>query len=170
MRIPRLLAVVVLVSAATAGAADLSKLKTWTGGATPPLALNDLDGKAHALPDYRGKVVVLNFWATWCAPCIEEMPSFERLAKQLANAPFALVTVNFGEKPARITPFLEKIGVDVPVWLDTDMRASKAWVKRGLPTTYIIDAGQNIRYQVLGELAWDAPEVEAKIRELLPAP
>ena len=170
MRIARLLVVAIIAFAMPAFAADLSKLKAWTGGASPPLALKDLDGKQRALPDYRGKVVVLNFWATWCAPCIEEMPSFERLATKLADEAFALVTVNFGEKPARITPFLKKIDVDVPVWLDTDMRASKAWVKRGLPTTYIIDADQNIRYQVLGELAWDAPEVVAKIRELLPTP
>ncbi len=170
MRVHHFIAVILVASASIATAADLSKLKKWTDGAPPPLALEDLNGQQRQLADYRGKVVVLNFWATWCAPCIEEMPSFERLANQLANAPFALVTVNFGEKPARITPFLEKIGVDVPVWLDTDMRASKAWVKRGLPTTYIIDADQNIRYQVLGELAWDAPEVVAKIRELLPTP
>jgi thiol-disulfide isomerase/thioredoxin len=168
MRIHHFLAAILAASALTAAAADLSKIKEWTGGAPPPLALKDLDGKERQLADYRGKVIVLNFWATWCAPCIEEMPSFERLAAKMADEPFALVTVNFGEKPARITPFLKKIGVDVPVLLDTDMRASKAWVKRGLPTTFVIDADQNIRYQVLGELAWDAPEVEAKIRELLP--
>ena len=133
------------------------------------MALKSLDNKPHQLTDYRGKVLVLNFWATWCAPCIEEMPSFETLAKRLAGEPFALVTVNFGEKPERIKPFLKKIGVDVPVLLDSDMSVSRAWVKRGLPTTFIIDADQNIRYQVLGELAWDAPEVETKIRELLPA-
>jgi thiol-disulfide isomerase/thioredoxin len=169
MRVHHFIAVILVVTASVATAADLSKLKKWTGGAPPPLALEDINGQQRQLADYRGKVVVLNFWATWCAPCIEEMPSFERLAAQLADEPFALVTVNFGEKPARITPFLKKINVDVPVWLDTDMRASKAWVKRGLPTTYIIDADQNIRYQVLGELAWDAPEVKAKIQELLPA-
>ncbi|HUU73037.1 MAG TPA: TlpA disulfide reductase family protein [Burkholderiales bacterium] len=168
MRILPFLAVILVAFVTTTVAADMSKMKRWTGGAPPPLALKDLDGQERALADYRGKVVVLNFWATWCAPCIEEMPSFERLAEKLADEPFALVTVNFGEKPARITPFLKKINVDVPVLLDTDMRASKAWVKKGLPTTYIIDADQNIRYQVLGEIEWDAPEVESKIRNLLP--
>ena len=65
-------------------------------------------------------------------------------------------------------PFLEKIGVSLPVLLDPDMSVSKSWVKKGLPTTYVIDADQNIRYQVLGDLAWDSAAVEAKIRELLP--
>ncbi len=157
-----------LALAASLTAADLSKFKPWSGGTLPALVLKDLNNKQHRLADYRGKVLVVNFWATWCAPCIEEMPSFERLAKRLSDEPFALLTVNFGEKPSRITPFLKKIGVDVPVLVDADMKVSRAWVKKGLPTTYIIDADQNIRYQVLGELAWDAPEVEAKIRELFP--
>lgn len=152
----------------SATAADMSKMKTWSGGEPPLLALESLDGKQHQLTDYRGKVVVLNFWATWCAPCIEEMPSFERLAKRLKGEKFALLTVNFGEKPGRIKPFLEKIDVDVPVLVDGDMSVSRAWVKKGLPTTFVIDANQNIRYLVLGELEWDAPEVEAKIRQLLP--
>ena len=170
MRIHFLIAAILAVSVTTASAANLSKIKEWTGDEPPPLTLEDLDGQQRELSHYRGKVVVLNFWATWCAPCIEEMPSFERLAARLADEPFALVTVNFGEKPKRITTFLEKIDVDVPVLLDTKMRASRAWVKRGLPTTFIIDGDQNIRYQVLGEIEWDAPEVVAKIRELLPAP
>ena len=169
MRTVHLLAAAMLAFAAPLAAADLSKFKPWTGGTLPTLVLKDLNNKQHRLTDYRGKVVVVNFWATWCAPCIEEMPSFERLARRLSDEPFALLTVNFGEKPTRIKPFLKKIGVDVPVLVDADMKVSRAWVKKGLPTTYIIDGDQNIRYQVLGELAWDAPEVEAKIRELFPA-
>ena len=110
----------------------------------------------------------MNFWATWCGPCVKEMPDFEKLADNLSNEDFALVTVNFGEKADRIKPFLKKIEVDVPVLLDPDMGTSKAWVKAGLPTTYIIDADQKIRYQVLGALEWASPAVEAKIRELLP--
>ncbi len=168
MRTLPILPVALLVLATAASAADLSKLQSWSGGATPALTLKDLDNQQHQLADYRGKVLLVNFWATWCAPCIEEMPSFERLAKRLSAEPFALLTVNFGEKPTRIKPFLEKIGVDVPVLVDSDMSASRAWVKKGLPTTYVIDADQNIRYLVLGELAWDAPEVESRIRELLP--
>ena len=130
--------------------------------------MSDLDGKKHNLSDYRGKVVVINFWATWCGPCAKEMPAFETLAERLSGERFALLTVNFGEKADRIKPFLKKIGVDVPVLLDPDMGTSKAWAKSGLPTTYVIDAEGKIRYQVLGVMEWDAPQVEARIRELLP--
>jgi thiol-disulfide isomerase/thioredoxin len=168
MRTVHVLTAALLAFATPLAAADLSKLKPWSGGTPPTFVLKDLDDKQHQLADYRGKVLVVNFWATWCAPCVEEMPSFERLAKRLSGEPFALLTVNFGEKPKRIKPFLEKIGVDVPVLVDPDMSVSRSWVKKGLPTTFIIDGDQNIRYQVLGELPWDAPEVEAKIRELLP--
>jgi thiol-disulfide isomerase/thioredoxin len=150
-------------------AADLSDFEPWSGD-TPALALKDLNGKQHQLGDYRGKVVILNFWATWCAPCVKEMPSLENLARRMSADQFALLTVNFGEKPERIKPFLKKIGVDVPVLLDPDMRVSRAWVKKGLPTTFIIGVDQKIWYQLLGELDWDAPEVEKKIRDLLPDP
>jgi len=167
MRTRLLLFIALFGLIALATAADLSKLEPWSGDA-PALVLKDLDGKQHHIADYRGTVVVLNFWATWCGPCVKEMPSLENLARRMSGEQFSLITVNFGEKPARIKPFLEKIGVDVPVLVDPDMRASRAWVKKGLPTTFIIDADQKIRYQVLGELNWDAPEVEQKIRQLLP--
>ena len=147
-------------------AADLSKLQSWKG-ATPKLQLKDLDGKTQDLAQYRGKTVVLNFWATWCAPCVKEMPALQRLNQKLAAERFALVTVNFGESEKQVRAFMEKLGVRFPVLLDRDMRATPAWVDKGLPTTFVIDSRQNIRYRVLGDFEWDAPGVEAKIRELL---
>ena len=151
-----------------AAAADMSKFKSWSGGATPLLKLQDLQGRTQDLAAYRGKVVLLNFWATWCAPCIKEMPSLGLLAQKLSAEPFALLTVNFGESEKRVQAFIDKLGIKLPVWLDRDMTASKAWVEKGLPTSYVIDADGNIRYRIVGELEWDAAEVEAKLRALLP--
>ncbi|MGH8678285.1 MAG: TlpA family protein disulfide reductase [Burkholderiales bacterium] len=159
---------VLALCAAPAGADDLSKFKPWTGGATPKLVLKDLDGKRHDLAQYRGKLVLMNFWATWCAPCLKEMPALQRLGEKLAKERFVLLTVNFGEGEDRVKPFAEKIGIRAPVLLDPDMNVTKVWVERGLPTTYVIDAGQKIRYLILGEVNWDNPAVEAKIRQLLP--
>ena len=164
----RTLLLLALCLALPATAADLSKLKPWSGGKTPPLVLKDLQGKSHDLAQYRGRVVVLNFWATWCAPCVKEMPALARLEQQLAAERFALLTVNFGEGEKRVQPFVDKLGVKFAVLLDRDMAATRAWVDKGLPTTYVIGPDGTIRYQVLGELEWDAPAVEAKLRELLP--
>jgi len=72
-----------ILLAALALPAHALELKPWTGGATPPLELSDLDGKTHRLADYRGRAVLVNFWATWCEPCRAEMPSFERLRASL---------------------------------------------------------------------------------------
>src|SRR5258706_16378409 len=83
----RLLFALFLVCCAPLGAAQ--RLRPWTAGATPPLALQDLDGRPHRLEDYRGKVVLVNFWATWCEACREEMPSMNRLRAALAGQPRA---------------------------------------------------------------------------------
>src|SRR5467141_2437482 len=77
--------------------AHAQALRPWSGGSAPPLELQDLDGAAHRLADYRGKTVLVNFWATWCAPCREEMPSIERLRRTLDGKPFAVLAVNVGE-------------------------------------------------------------------------
>jgi thiol-disulfide isomerase/thioredoxin len=144
-------------------------LKPWAGGAAPPLALRDLAGKEHKLGDYRGKVVVLNFWATWCEPCREEMPSMQRLQDKLAGRPFAILAVNFGEGAPRIKEFLGKLPVRFAILLDRDISVSGAWKVKVLPTTLVIDARQRVRYSVIGDLEWDSPAVEGAIRRLLPA-
>src|SRR5882672_2741448 len=95
-----------LASAGTAWAAG-GTMKPWTGGATPPLALRDLQGKEHTLADYKGKIVVLNFWATWCDPCREEMPAMQRLQDKLAGK-LVVLAVDYGEGLPRIKDFLSK--------------------------------------------------------------
>ena len=158
----------VLIAAPSVALAAGGELKPWTGGTTPPLALRDLAGKEHRLADYRGKVVVLNFWATWCEPCREEMPSMQRLQDKLAGRPFAILAVDFGEGAPRIKDFLAKLPVKFTVLLDRDISVSGAWKVKVLPTTLVIDPQQRIRYSVIGDLEWDSQAVEEKIRKLLP--
>ena len=150
-------------------AAVAAELKAWTGGAPPPLVLKDLDGREHRLDDYRGKVVVLNFWATWCEPCREEMPSFNRLKARMGDAPFVILSINMAEGEARVGEFLKKVPVDFPVLLDRDSGVSRAWRARLLPYTVVLDPALRIRYTALGELDWSAPDIEASLRKLLPA-
>ena len=152
--------------AATASFAE-ADLKPFKGEATPSLAGADLQGKSFDLARMRGRVVVINFWATWCEPCRDELPSLERLQKARAGKRFDVVTVNFGEQPERIRSFLEREFVDLPVVLDRDKDAAGRWKVGGLPMTFIVDAGGRVRYQVFGERKWDAPETVAVVDKLL---
>jgi thiol-disulfide isomerase/thioredoxin len=142
-------------------------IKPWSGGATPPLALRDLEGKEHKLADYKGKVVVLNFWATWCDPCREEMPAMQRLQDKHAGK-LVILAVDYGEGPPRITDFLKKVPVKFTVLLDRDTSAATAWKVKVLPTTLVIDPEQKVRFVVVGDVGWDTPPVESEIINLLP--
>jgi thiol-disulfide isomerase/thioredoxin len=147
--------------------AAAEELKPWAGGATPPLELTDLQGKKHSLADYRGKVVLVNFWATWCEPCREEMPSMERLRVSLAGRPFAVLAVNLAEPESRITKFLDTVPVGFPVLLDRDTKTTRAWQAKVLPATYIVGRDGAIRYRHVGELDWSTPQVRKLILGLI---
>jgi thiol-disulfide isomerase/thioredoxin len=142
-------------------------MKPWSGGPTPPLALRDIHGKEHQLSDYKGKVVVLNFWATWCDPCREEMPSMQRLQDKLAGK-LVILAVDYGEGAPRIWEFLKRVPVKFTVLLDRDTSAATAWKVKVLPTTLVIDAEQKVRFAAVGDVGWDTPPVESEIRKLLP--
>jgi len=157
-----------LLLAAAAACAAAQELRPWSGGATPPLVLRDLDGKQHRLQDYRGTVVLVNFWATWCDPCREEIPSMNSLRAALGAQPFAVLAVNLGEPEARIRRFMEKLPMDFPVLLDADRSVAKAWQARLLPASYLGGPDGRLRYSVLGEVDWMAEPARSAIRDLLP--
>jgi len=158
--------VVLLFLPVCAPAADL---KLWTGGPPPALALSDLNGRAHRLADYRGKVVLINFWATWCGPCRDEMPSIQSLKEKMAGKPFAVLAVNLDEPESRIRKFLSQMKVDFTVLLDPGRPAAKAWGARILPASFVIGPDGRIRYTLVGEINWDNEHIVARISELLPA-
>ena len=149
----RLLFALCLSACATLAAAQ--QLRPWQGGATPPLALQDLDGRAHALQDYRGKVVLINFWATWCEPCRAEMPSINKLRASLAGQPFAVLAVNLGENEQRIRRFMAQVPLEFTVLLDRDNSAAKAWRTRVLPASFLVGPDGRVRYAVIGEYDWE---------------
>ena len=161
----RLLAFAALAFLAAASAA--AELKTWTGGPTPALVLQDLHGRTHRLTDYRGKVVVVNFWATWCEPYRDEMPSLERLRTSFAGQPLDVLAVNLGEPVGRIEGFLKSMPLGFPTLLDRDTAAAKAWKARVLPATYVVGRDGRIRYVHYGELDWASEPVRKRIDELL---
>ena len=164
-----LLTAILCCCATLAGAQQAaSQLRPWTKGPTPQLELQDLDGRTHRLEDYRGRVVLVNFWATWCEPCREEIPSMNRLRAALAGQPFAVLAVNLAESEARIRRFMEQVPLEFPVLLDRDSAAAKAWSARLLPVTYVVGPDGRIRYLAIGAIDWEQDGVRKAILGLLP--
>ncbi len=137
-------------------AATLTK---WTGGKAPVLKLADAAGREHMSSQWRGKTVVVNFWATWCEPCREEMPSLERLRARLGGKAFEVVAVNVGESPERVARFTRDVPVTFPIVYDRDSTTAKRWKVRGYPTSYVIGPDGRIRYYFVGELDWSRDDV-----------
>jgi thiol-disulfide isomerase/thioredoxin len=135
----------------------------------PPLQLLDLDGRTQDLAQLRGRVVLVNFWASWCPPCVREMPSMQRLKEKLADRPFTILAVNMAEPDKDVRTFLAKMKVDFPVPMDRDGAVLKSWKVFVFPTSFVLDAKGNIRLGVFGEVEWDSPEVMEKVVGLLPA-
>jgi thiol-disulfide isomerase/thioredoxin len=163
--IARAAAAAVMAVAAIASAE--TQIKPWTARATPSLALQDLDGRRVELSNLRGRVVILNFWATWCIPCRDELPSLQRLRKKMAGKPVEVLTVNYGEMAERVKPFLQKEGLDLPVLLDTQKDAGRDWSVGGLPMTFVLDASGHARYSAFGELDWSAGEPLERVEKLV---
>jgi cytochrome c biogenesis protein CcmG, thiol:disulfide interchange protein DsbE len=113
-------------------------------------------------------VVLVNFWATWCEPCREEMPSMNRLRASLAGRPFEILAVNLGEPETRVERFLEKLPLDFPVLLDRDTATAKSWKARILPASFLVGADGRIRYSHLGETDWSSPDMRRTVERLLP--
>ncbi|WP_157991470.1 TlpA family protein disulfide reductase [Caldimonas tepidiphila] len=136
------------------------RVRPWPAGqAVPPLSLPVLEGGRWSLADARGQAVLLNFWASWCEPCVAEMPSLQRLAQGHAGR-LEVRGVNFRESPERVRAFLQQVGTDFPQLLDSDGAAMRAWTPRVLPSTVLVDAQGRPRFTVVGELDWDGDEAQ----------
>jgi len=132
----------------------------------PDFALYDLDGGMHRLSSYRGKVVIINFWATWCPPCREEMPSMQRAWEQLREEGIGMLAINVGEDEDVVFQFTANYPVEFPLLLDQDSSVIAAWPVRGLPTTFVVDPGGRLAYRAIGGREWDDAELLTRIREL----
>lgn len=139
--------------------------------AAPDFALPTPDGKQRvALANLRGKLVFLNFWATWCPPCREEMPSMERLHKEFGDQGLAVLAVNMQESPKQVARFMKNFRLSFPALLDADFKVAELYRVRGLPTTYLIDRTGRLVGQAVGARDWASAEGKALVRGLLAAP
>jgi thiol-disulfide isomerase/thioredoxin len=159
----------ILAGARAPAVAATPELKRWAGvNPPPPIELNTLDGQPFRLEQLRGRLVLLNFWATWCDPCVEEMPSMQRLMQHFAGAPFDVVAVNHMEGVPRIRAFLQKVPVDFTIVRDTDGGIARRWRVGVFPSSYVIDAQGHIRYALVGAVDWTAPSIIGQLQPLLP--
>lgn len=135
----------------------------------PQFTLEDMDKDKHSLEDLRGKVVLLNFWATWCPPCRREMPSMERLYQKLSGEKFTVIAINQMEDADHVFAYTGQLDVDptFTILFDKDSKVSNSYDVKGLPTTYLIDKQGNIRYRAIGGREFDHPEVEKQIMQLM---
>ncbi|POF28385.1 thiol-disulfide isomerase/thioredoxin [Roseibium marinum] len=134
---------------------------------TPELGIADLQGDIHRLDDYRGKTVIVSFWAAWCPPCRKELPTLARLRRQLGSDDFAVLAVNAGDREDRIRAFLEGIDSDgLIVLADTKRTLSGTWFIKGLPVTYILNRSGQAVLTAIGDRIWDSPRMIAAIRSL----
>lgn len=139
--------------------------------AAPDFSLPDLDGKTHKLSDYHGKVVLLNFWATWCPPCRREMPSMEKLHQELKDKPFQVLACDQQEDVDTVFAFTGQLdpAPTFPLLLDSKSAASRAYGVPGLPTTFLIDKTGQIAYRAVGGREFGHPAIRALIEKLMAA-
>jgi peroxiredoxin len=133
----------------------------------PELKARDMSGAPKTLASYRGKVVVLNYWATWCPPCQHEMPSMERLRVKMAGRPIEIVAVNSVETAKEVNAFLSKMKLGFPVLLDPDGSNTQRWKVFALPTSFLLDAKGRVRYVLTGPTEWDEGEALQIVESLL---
>lgn len=169
IRIPRavLLAAVALLAATGLHAQGFDVTPWPDRKAVPQLQAQDLQGKTWRLADLRGKAVLINFWASWCAPCQAEMPSLQALAR--AQGPDALVVlaVNFKESAPVAQRFVQRTGLDLPVLLDAQGAIARQWQVRVFPSTVLVAADGRVQAIVRGELDWSGPQAAALVEPLL---
>lgn len=134
----------------------------------PDFTLTDTEGNTHTLSDYLGEVVIVNFWATWCRPCREEMPSMQRAWEKIRDQNGEILAVNWGDSEKSVGKFLESIPgkVEFPILLGGDKAMTSEWAIKGLPTTFIIDPEGRVAYRVAGDIEWDEEKTLEKILDL----
>ena len=135
--------------------------------ATPALKLMDTTGQPHSLSEQRGKVMLLNFWATWCEPCRAEMPALQQLATRHAPNGLLVWAINYKEPTSKVLQFQQQVPWDLPVLLDADGQAAGQWTRRIFPTTVVIDARGRARWIVTGEFDWTSRQAQQILDPLL---
>ena len=129
--------------------------------------MQTMDDKVWTKADFKDKLTIVNFWATWCAPCREEMPSLNRAFEKVKDQGIAMVAINLGESKDLIERFTNEVPIDFTVLRATDPSTMATWQVRGLPTTLVVDKNGRVVKEFIGPAEWDQDELLDPIRDLL---
>lgn len=139
-----------------------------SGDRAPEFRLQAMDGRLVSLSDFQGKVVMLHFWATWCPPCVEELPTLDKLSRAVVDKDFQLLAVSVDEGgAAAVTAFLERKGLNIPALLDPEREVAGRYGTFKFPETYIIDRQGMVRAKVIGPRDWSDPANVKLVRDAL---
>lgn len=154
------------------GAGTDAGLRVLTPAPAPPVEVRDQHGRLVTLADYPGEIVLVNFWASWCGPCVREIASLVRLVDELEDVPFRVLTINVGEDQGYVVDFLDSLDVtpNFEVLFDPDGEAARQWRVYAVPSSYLLDRQRRLRYGFRGALRWDKEGVIRVVRDLLATP
>ena len=120
------------------------------GEPAPDFRLENLDGQSISLSDFRGKPILLNFWATWCPPCVAEMPYLQQVYEEWSGKGLVVLAVNIGENPTEVKRFLQAHDLSLPVLLDTEENTAEKYNITGIPASFFIDSDGIIQQKIIG--------------------
>ena len=142
-------------------------IRHFDTGAAPDFTLQDIDSETFTLSKTKGHWIFLHFWASWCGPCREEMPTIQHLSENFQNDDFKIVMINTAEDEDTIFEFLAAINVDLNSLMDADGQVTEVWKPRGLPTTFLINPKGEVKYQAIGGREWNNPVYIQFIKQLI---
>jgi len=144
-----------------------TELKPFTADIkTPALVLQDLQGKTHNIEDYKGQIVLLQFWATYCGPCRKEMPSMNILMKKMGDTPFKILAVDMGETKEEVEQFVSEVKPEFTILMDEEGKSIADWRVFAAPSNFIIGPKGKIRYTLFGGVEWDSDELIENLKTL----
>jgi thiol-disulfide isomerase/thioredoxin len=138
---------------ASASTQDFLAVPAKVNYPAPELTLTDVNGAPVSLADYRGSVVLVNLWATWCPPCREEMPTLLAFYEKYKSEGFVLIAIDQGETVEQVIPFVDEFQLTFPVWLDITSSAGRSFNTMNLPSTYVIDRNGQVRLMWIGGIS-----------------
>jgi cytochrome c biogenesis protein CcmG/thiol:disulfide interchange protein DsbE len=146
---------------------QIGKKIITSGDQAAEFRLQALEGRSVKLSDLRGKVVMVHFWATWCPPCVEELPTIDTLYRTIADKDFQLLAVSVDDAAPEVVAFLKKHGLNLPVLMDPGRKTAGRYGTYKFPETYIVDRQGMVRVKVIGPRDWSRPENIQIVRDLL---